>query len=162
MSLVHGITHYGLVTSDGTIKLGQHRLRHWLVARRQQTITRIHVDFTLVKFCGIGMREISGVLKLLFEFENYNLKNYCHISEGALSIWQLNCLFNCLFKLTIKKIFGPYYWLFVRGNHLWLTVCFNSIFRLAVLKISLSVPRISGPLGGESTSDWLIPLTKGQ
>ena len=42
----------------GDIDLGQHWLRLWLVAWRQQAITWANVDFSSVKFCGMHMKAI--------------------------------------------------------------------------------------------------------
>ena len=58
----------GLVMPHGDNVPGQHWLRQWLVAWRQQAITWINIDLSLVRSSGIHLRAISQV---------YNkLKNY--------------------------------------------------------------------------------------
>ena len=54
------LTHWGLVTPFGNIDLGQHWLRQWLVAWRDQAITWTNVDLSSVGSSGIHLREISS------------------------------------------------------------------------------------------------------
>ena len=53
------LTHWGLVMPYGDIDLGQHWLRWWLVAWRQQAITWINVDLSSVRSSNILLMTIS-------------------------------------------------------------------------------------------------------
>ena len=46
----------------------------------------------------------------IISHEHHSISNHQH----------LNCLFNYLFRLTIKSVSAPHYWTFISGNHQWL------------------------------------------
>ena len=84
-TIISPLTHCGLVTPYGDIDLGQHWLKKSLVAWWNQAITWANVDFLLMGFRGIHLREISHhVVMLLFCIMSFKLYfwNYGQISQG--------------------------------------------------------------------------------
>ena len=59
---VNKLTHCGLVMPYGDIDLGQHWLRHWLVAWQHQTITWTSIDISSKVFCGIHSAVLQELL----------------------------------------------------------------------------------------------------
>ena len=52
-------THWGIMMPYNNIDLGQHWLRWWLVAWRQQAITWTNADLSSIRFCCIHLTAIS-------------------------------------------------------------------------------------------------------
>ena len=87
---LHGLTHCGLVRPQGDRYLGQHWLRWWLVSSLPSHYWT-NVGFSLLRFCGIHLRVISGVPQLLFYIMSLKimfLKSLPHLpGANELSNW---------------------------------------------------------------------------
>ena len=79
------LTHYGLLTPHDNTDLAWYWLRLWLVAWHHQAITWTNVAFSLIRFCGIHLREIlQQVPKQLFCIISliiFHLKSLSHCPE---------------------------------------------------------------------------------